>query len=129
MGAGRSLIEQITLEDLPVLAEHLATLKCEGRFRSEGTEPLKQFVLMLDEQVCEWDFTIAIVLRLQTALDEMNESEAERWGHERPVTFLRRLAALNDLTPEGEEARKHFGNFVAIANAARQHIEREDHEN
>lgn len=123
MGAGRSLIEQITLEDLPTLAEHLATLK-----HDKGTEPLKQFVLAVDEQVCEWDFTIAIILRLQKALDEMNESEAERWGHERPVTFLRRLAALNDLTPEGEEARKRFGNFVAIADAARQHIEREDHE-
>lgn len=123
------MIEQITLGDLPVLAEHLAQLKHEDLTDAEGYELLKDFVLRLDDEVCRWDFTIAIILRLQRVLDKMNAGEAERWGFERLSTFLRRLRALNELTPEGDEARKHFGTLAAIAEAAHNHIEREDYEN
>lgn len=122
------MIEQITLEDLPALAEHLGTLKHEDLGDQEGYELLKQFAMALDKSVAEWDFTTAVVLRLQETLDAMYESEAERWGHERLETFLRRLRALNELTPEGDEARKHFGTLAAIAEAAHNHIQREDYE-
>ena len=122
------MIEQITLEDLPELAEHLGSLKNDDLGDQEGYELLKQFVVQLDDTVAEWDFTTAIVLRLQRALDEMHTSVAEQRGHERLETFLRRLRALDELTPEGDEARKHFGSLAAIAEAAHNHIEREDHD-
>lgn len=127
MGAGRPVIEQITLEDLPALAEHLAELKNEDLGNQEGYQLLKQFVVDLDGKVGEWDFTTAIVLRLQKALDDMYAFCEEKWGNERSQTFLRRLAALDKLTPEGDEARKHFGSLAAIAEAAHNHIEREDY--
>ena len=127
MGAGRPVIEQITLEDLPELAKHLASLKGEDLGDQEGYQLLKQFVVQLDDEVGEWDFTTAIVLRLQKALDEMYAFCEEKWGNERSQTFLRRLAALNELTSEGDEARKHFGSMAAISEAARNHIEREDY--
>lgn len=116
--------EGITVDDLPDLATALSELRTDRDVRQY--DAIKAFVVDLDEKMGDWDFTTGVLLRLQAEIDKLHAFEEENWGAERLGTFLRKLASLNDLTPEGDAARKEFGSLSAIAERASDHILQED---
>lgn len=104
----------LTAEDLPALAEALT--KLPGKSDREHQEAIRAFVLDLDKRECDWEFTIMLLVALQAEVDRLFDFDDCR-----PDDFLRKLALLEDLTPEGDAVRKQFGTLAGIAAEARRH--------
>lgn len=102
-------------DNLPALAQVIgATRNDDG-----AMQKIEDFLLAVDECVSDWRFTANVALRLDEMIQRLAQDDEERYGHERPGTFLRRLAQLDELSPKGDLARKHFGSMAAIAERAR----------
>ena len=118
--------DDLTLEDLPLIADRLGELKYElGDNRVFHAVVLK-FMSNVDKAVADWEFTAKLFLRLQGLFDMLEEIEAEQYGHQTTQGFLRLLTHLDDLGPEGEKARANFNRFSDIAEMARHFVITED---
>lgn len=116
----------LTLDDLPEIAQRLGEMKYEiGDNRVFHAAVLK-FVSTVDKAMADWEFTAKLFLRLQALFDMLEEIEAEQYGHQTTQGFLRLLTRLDDLGPEGETARVHFSKFSSIAEMARRFVITED---
>lgn len=118
--------DDLTLEDLPLIAERLAELKYETADNIRFHGAVLQFVGDVDEAMGDWEFTAQHFLALQTEFDSLEKIDEDSWGHQTTQGFLTVLTHLDDLGPEGETARAHFSKFSSIAEMARAFVITED---
>ncbi len=115
----------LTLADLPALAVRIGELKYEeGLDQAEAMDAIQDHVLAIDSLMEDWDFTTKVFLALQKQFDELEETEIRLgWKSDlRRDDFIRLLTQLDQLTPEGEKARAHFGTMSALADQARLYV-------